>query len=241
MLNYGLIGEKLSHSFSKKYFANKFEKEKISNRTYNLYELSDLSEFSELWKDDKLVGLNVTIPYKTEVIKYLDKLDKVAEIVGAVNTIKRKEDKLVGYNTDVFGFQKSLVEFLDGRSITSALVLGTGGASKAISYVLDRLDIEYLLVSRVKGDLLYQDLNKKIIQEVQLIINTTPLGMYPNIDLCPLIPYSYLNEQHFLFDLIYNPENTLFLKLGMINGARIKNGYDMLVYQAEKSWTIWNQ
>jgi shikimate dehydrogenase len=241
MAKYGLIGKELSHSFSKTFFTYKFEQE---NRTdsYHNFELEDISEFKQLIrKTDKLKGLNVTIPYKEEIIPYLDKLDKEAEKIGAVNTIKfRKDGKLIGYNTDHYGFAKALADFFPMKEKT-ALILGTGGASKAVQYVLEAMDFEFEIVSRQKSmDVIsYDSLNKETISEHLLIVNCTPLGTLPHVDQCPKIPYQYLTENHVLFDLIYNPRETEFMKRGFVKGARVGNGLKMLEYQAKKSWKIW--
>jgi shikimate dehydrogenase len=193
-------------------------------------------------KEDDYQGLNVTIPYKESIMKYLSEIDEVAEKIGAVNTIKITEDnELIGYNTDAYGFEKSLVKLLESHH-KQALILGTGGASKAVAYVLEKLNIEYKFVSRSPNadQLTYDSLNETILNESHLIINSTPLGTFPNIELTPDIPYNYLTKKHLLYDLIYNPEETIFLKQGRDKGAMIKNGSEMLKLQAEKSWEIWN-
>lgn len=237
---YGLIGFPLSHSFSPSYFEKKFESEKIDDAEYKAYPLESIESLCDLI-DTGIDGLNVTIPYKEFVIPYLDDLSEAAEKIGAVNTIKVENGQLTGHNTDVIGFKSSLEGMLDGESVNRALILGTGGAAKAVAYVLDQLGIAYLYVSRKETFLQYADLNQKLIEEHRLIINTTPLGMAPHTDLYPNIPYTYITEQHFLYDLIYNPEKTIFLNKGAEAGATIKNGYDMLIRQAEASWKIWNQ
>lgn len=240
MKKYGLIGYPLSHSFSPSYFKDKFIKEGISFSRYDLYPLERLEQFWELPLDE-ISGLNVTIPYKEKIIPYLDELSEEADKIGAVNTIAFREGRTVGYNTDVFGFQESLLTLI-GDAALKALVLGTGGAAKAVCYVLDRLDIQYLMISRGnKGDMTYDELKKHHIEDHHLIINTTPLGMHPRIEECPDIPYKYLTYKHFLYDLVYNPEKTLFLNCGLNNHAKIMNGLQMLQLQAEKSWDIWNQ
>ncbi|KAA3640402.1 MAG: shikimate dehydrogenase [Bacteroidetes bacterium] len=242
---FGLIGYPLSHSFSKKYFTEKFEKEGILNCRYELFPLESIEKFPELVKiQPDLAGLNVTIPYKELVIPFLDELDEAAEAVGAVNTIRKKDGKLKGFNTDIYGFEQSLVNLLDTRDHKpeKALVLGTGGAAKAVIYVLKKLNIDSHTVSRHagKGYFTYDDLNDHIIGEHRLIINTTPLGMSPNINNLPLIPYPSLGPEHFLFDLVYNPAITAFLAKGKNAGAAISNGLEMLYLQAEKAWDIWN-
>ncbi len=243
---FGLIGYPLSHSFSKKYFSDKFLKEGVSDCYYELFPLKDISEFPLLIKKyPNLKGLNVTIPYKESVLPFLDVFDENAAAVGAVNTIKIHSGKLYGYNTDVYGFEKSLLQFLKTgqlSSIQKALVLGTGGASKAVCFVLKKLGIFYAKVSRdsKKGDLTYEDLDEKILSDTQLIINTTPLGMAPNATTFPALDYELLDSNHFLFDLVYNPEKTVFLTKGKKQGCSIMNGLPMLQLQAEKAWEIWN-
>jgi shikimate dehydrogenase len=239
MRKYGLIGFPLSHSFSPGYFKVKFEKEQINDAEYKSYAIDKIEKFLDLVSDG-LIGLNVTIPYKEKVIPYLDQLDETAKAVQAVNTIKVINGKLIGYNTDVYGFQISLESFLEDDLPSSALILGTGGAAKAVEYVLNRLRIKYSYVSRNPAFITYSELSKEIIQNHRLIINTTPLGMSPNIDSFPSIPYDAITSKHFFYDLVYNPEKTLFLIKAQKFGARIKNGKDMLHLQAEKSWQIWN-
>ncbi len=242
---YGLIGFPLSHSFSKKYFTEKFERENIQGCSYDLFPIENIEELPKLIHSfPNLHGLNVTIPYKEMVFDYLDEIDGVAAAVGAVNTIKIENQKLIGYNSDVPGFRDSLLEFIGTQKIhlIKALVLGTGGASKAVCYVLDQLSIHYLTLSKsnTKGDLTYQELNVEYMASHNLIINTTPLGMSPNTDSCPDIPFSFLSSNHFLFDLVYNPKKTLFLEKGERFGCATKNGWQMLKLQAEKSWEFWN-
>lgn len=238
---YGLIGYPLSHTFSPGYFKNKFEKENIQACKYASYELSDIKQFSDLVKDKEIHGLNVTIPYKELVIEYLDELSPEAKEIGAVNTIKFHDGKLIGFNTDVMGFEDSLRELIGENPIEKSLVLGSGGAAKAVFYVLKNLGIETKVVSRSdKGDLRYSDLEGQM-SNYQLVVNTSPLGMYPKLDTCPDIPYNEITGNHFFYDLIYNPEKTLFLKQAEANGAQIKNGHRMLIIQAEKSWEIWNR
>ena len=247
MKTYGLIGKNLSYSFSKKYFEDKFESEKIENSEYRNFSLSEIEEFPNIISSVKnLCGLNVTIPYKEKIIKYLDKIDKTAQEIGAVNTIKifknRNKTELHGFNTDFFGFAKSLEPHLNS-DIRNALILGTGGASKAVAFVLKSLSIDYLFISRnpkSKNSISYDNLTKNIIENAKLIVNTTPLGMYPNLNNFPKIPYQYLGESHLLFDLIYNPSETLFLKFGKQNKTKILNGLNMLEIQAEKSWKIFH-
>lgn len=234
---YGLIGYPLSHSFSPGYFARKFEEEGILNTRYELYPLEEIDHFRDITNID---GLNVTIPYKEQIIPYLDELSVEAQAIGAVNTIQFKDGHSKGYNTDIYGFKESLVPLLQHRGECRALVLGTGGAAKAVWYVLDRLQISYLKVSRASGDICYSDIDGQLVKKNQLIINCTPLGMAPKIDECPDLPYNSISTEHILYDLIYNPDKTLFLTKGAAHGALIKNGHEMLQLQAEKSWQIWN-
>lgn len=245
---YGLIGKSLAHSFSPKYFKEKFEKEGITGAYYNLYPLENIDEFNQLISDfSDLSGLNVTIPYKSEVIPFLDKLDLSAQEIGAVNTIKFSVEagklKLYGYNTDYLGFWDSIKSLLSVHH-QKALILGTGGSSKAVAYAFKQAGIDFKFVSRNTIDnniLSYTDLNKDIFNQYKVIVNTTPLGMFPNLDDCPNIPYKALTSDHILFDLIYNPELTLFLKNGIRYGAQVKNGLEMLQLQAEYAWEIWNK
>jgi len=236
----GLIGYPLSHSFSPSYFAEKFAQLNIYDSEYLAYSIDDISKINSIFESG-VTGLNVTIPYKEQVIQFLDELSDEAAQIGAVNTIKIENGRKVGYNTDVYGFQASLLEQIGEANIERALILGSGGASKAVKFVLRKLGIEFKIVSRKEQYLTYSNVNKEIIQNHKLIINTTPLGMYPNVDNCPALPYEGLSEYHFLYDLVYNPEKTLFLKKGEASGASIKNGNDMLILQAEKSWEIWNE
>ena len=240
----GLLGRNISYSFSKAYFKKKFEEEGIDNTSYENFDIQSINLFPSIIENTKgLKGLNVTIPYKEEVIPYLDKINKKAKEIGAVNTIKiTKKGKLVGYNTDCYGFKKSLEPFLK-KHHQKALILGTGGASKAIAFSLKELGISCQYVSRnlSKGIAFsYETLTTQDIKNHHIIINCTPLGTFPNIDVCPDIPYEAVNEKHILFDLIYNPEETKFLNLGKQNRATIINGLNMLKLQAEKAWTIWD-
>jgi shikimate dehydrogenase len=242
MRHFGLIGFPLSHSFSKGYFAAKFEKEGITDAVYDTYPIPEIGEFPNLTqKIEGLVGLNVTIPYKEQVIPFLDELHPAAAAMGAVNTILFKNGKSKGFNTDVYGFQKSLEPLLKAHH-THALVLGTGGASKAVVYALNELGISWKYVSRTGNEtqLSYQDLTPEIIAQHTLIINTSPVGMYPNVSDCPEIPYDAIGSQHLLYDLVYNPAETLFLTKGKAQGAEIKNGLEMLHLQAERAWEIWS-
>lgn len=238
----GLIGYPLSHSFSPGYFADKFEKEQIFGWQYDAYPIADIADFPTLWNDiPDLVGLNVTIPYKQQVIPYLDELDETAAKIGAVNTIKKVDDKLIGYNTDAFGFEASLLELLGENTVRKALILGTGGASKAVEYILSKNDIAHQYVSRTakEGQITYDDIDVGILTSHTLIVNTTPLGMYPNIDNCPDLDYNSISSDHYFLDLVYNPPKTLFLKQGEKRGAAIMNGLMMLHQQAEEAWRIW--
>ena len=239
MRKFGLIGFPLSHSFSPKYFAEKFDKEGIRDCQYDLLEIPTIEDVEELL-DGSIEGINVTIPYKEQVMPYLTAIDPEAEAIGAVNTIKIADGEITGYNSDIYGFEHSLLGLLNDDRPTGALILGTGGASKAVKYVLDKLSIAYKVVSRSTGDLIYGELNDEIMNTHQLIINTTPLGTYPNIHQKPTLPYNSLSARHFLFDLTYNPRVTAFMQEGIDRGAKTLNGYRMLELQAEKSWAIWN-
>lgn len=241
---YGLIGYPLTHSFSKKYFTAKFEKEKIVGCQYELFEIPLGSQLTEIVKNhDNLCGLNVTIPHKEAVIPFLDELDEPVKSIGAVNVIKvMPGNKLKGFNSDYHGFRQSLLNFLpaDLKGM-KALVLGTGGASKAVKAALSDLKIEYAVVSRTGSDnILSYEQAAAVFADYKLIINTTPLGMYPKTDTCPELPYQLLDSSFYLFDLVYNPEETLFMKKGLEAGAKVKNGLEMLILQAEKAWEIWN-
>lgn len=245
MIKLGLIGFPLGHSFSKNFYLTKFEDEGIDHVDYDLYPIEHIENFVHLFeKEPDFRGFNVTIPHKQTVMDFVEDLSEEAAAIQAVNciTIHRTMDKLwlKGYNTDAYGFQKSLEPLLKPPH-TSALVLGNGGAAKAVCYVLQKLNIPYQIVSRSKdnGDLTYQELTTDLIESNTLIINCSPVGTYPNIAECPEIPYEALTSQHLLYDLIYNPEETLFLRKGKEKGAAIKNGYEMLVLQAEKNWEIW--
>ncbi len=259
MNHYGLIGYPLSHSFSKKFFTEKFEKENITDSEYHLFPIEHISELPALLNaHPHLCGLNVTIPHKLSVLKYLDWVEHHAKTAGAVNCIrisaqssieavfsgevgiKGHDFRLEGYNTDIYGFEKSLRPFLKDHH-DQALVLGDGGAARAVKCVLESLGINFKVVTRKPqpGNLLFKDLTTRDIKRHTLIVNTTPLGMSPKVDEYPPIPYEAITDDHLLYDLVYNPEKTLFLKKGEEQGAAIKNGYEMLVLQAEKSWEIW--
>ena len=237
MRTFGLIGKTLSHSFSEGYFNDKFHKEDINDAEYKNFELNNISEFTDLISKIKLSGLNVTTPYKESIIPFLDELTPHAKAIGAVNTIQFKDNKLIGHNTDTIGFSQSIYPLLNERN--KALVLGNGGASKAIQYALKTLNIEYKIVSR-KSSFDYSDISSKSIVYYDIIINTTPLGTYPKIADFPQIPYKELNETHLLFDVIYNPTESAFLRFGKTRNCSIKNGLEMLEIQAESSWNIWN-
>lgn len=247
MRKLGLIGYPLGHSFSAGYFADKFKELKIDDCRYDNYPLENIDLFPSLLNQNtELIGLNVTIPYKEKIIPFLTELHPDAKGIGAVNTIRisRNGDKvyLKGFNTDSYGFEQSLLPALTSKH-KKALILGTGGAAKAAEWILRKLGVEPVYVSRTPKNeniLSYQDLSKDIIQAYTVIVNSSPLGMYPNIDNCPDIPYEYLGASHILFDLIYNPSKTLFLQKGEKQGAKIINGLRMLQLQADKAWEIWN-
>jgi shikimate dehydrogenase len=239
---YGLIGYPLGHSFSKGFFAEKFTKENIKDCIYDNFPLSTIEAFPALLKEQPdLCGLNVTIPYKQAVIPYLDELSPAAAQIKAVNCIRFIDGVKTGFNTDAIGFRRSLEPLLKAHH-TNALILGTGGAAKAVQYVFEALNIPYKLVSRqaTAEAVTYDQLDGDVMEENTIIINTTPLGMYPNEEAAPELPYQFLSSQHLLYDLIYNPAITSFLKQGKDKGATIKNGHEMLVLQAEASWEIWN-
>lgn len=237
---FGLVGRHLSHSFSPRYFANKFAKMKV-NAEYHLFDIDDISKVCDIASKSEVAGLNVTIPYKQSVIPYLDKLSKNASEIGAVNTIRKlKNGKLKGYNTDWIGFKNALKPLLKTHH-ESALILGTGGSSKAVSFALQQMGLRYIHVSRTPSNdsILYEDLDFSVFSKFHIIINCTPLGTFPKIDEAPPLPYKYFTAKHIAFDLIYNPEETKFMKLASANGATVSNGYQMLINQAEKSYKIW--
>ena len=250
MRQFGLIGYPLSHSFSQKFFTEKFLQENIVNAKYDNFPIPSIESFAGLWKENpNLEGLNVTIPYKKEVIPFLDHSSAVVQEIHACNCIRKFNNELYGYNTDVIGFEKSLLPFLKPHH-THALILGTGGASAAVQWVLQKLNIQFQLVSRntntieanteMKASLSYDQLAASVIESHTLIINTSPLGMYPNTNEAPPIAYEGITAQHHLYDLVYNPIETLFMKNGLAKGATVQNGLAMLHIQAEESWTIWN-
>ncbi|TDD77443.1 shikimate dehydrogenase family protein [Flavobacterium caseinilyticum] len=241
---FGLVGRNISYSFSKGYFTDKFDNENFVGCSYENFDIPEISAFTEVIKNTSdLKGLNVTIPYKEAVIPFLDKLSKKATVIGAVNTIKiTKKGMLKGYNTDFYGFKKSL-ELLLQPHHKKALILGTGGASKGVAFALDELGISYTFVSREANEngIDYDRINATTFDNYQIIINATPVGTSPNTDAFPLIPYEFFTENHIAYDLIYNPAETQFLKKAKQQGAQIKNGLDMLIFQAEKAWKIWNK
>lgn len=240
--NYGLVGKDISYSFSRGYFTEKFKAMGLSNYSYRNYDFEQIQDFEIIVKEEEhLSGLNVTIPYKEAVIPYLAALDPVAEEIGAVNTIKLTDKGLIGYNTDAYGF-RTVLEPLLQKQHKQALILGTGGASKAIAYVLGQLNISFKFVSRdpAEGQLNYEQLDQDVMGGHKLIINCTPLGTFPDVERKPPIAYRHLTAEHLLFDLIYNPEKSAFLQQGEMRGATISNGLKMLQLQAEKAWEIWN-
>lgn len=242
MVRYGLIGRHLSHSFSQRYFTEKFRREELHGCRYDLYEIETIDLLPQLIADSPgLVGLNITIPYKQAVIHFLDVVDPVAAAVGAVNTIHINDGSLIGHNTDVQGFRNMLLPLLDGNR-PRTLVLGSGGASRAVVYVLKELGLKFRVVSRSRGsgDITWDLLDPALVGACPLIINTTPLGMHPEGDTMPPLPMHTVGPKHILVDLIYNPERTLFLQAGVERGARVANGLAMLHGQAEASWRIWN-
>ena len=244
MAEFGLIGFPLGHSFSRRFFEEKFAREGLPEHSYSLFELPDIRDLPSLiGQKPGLRGLNVTIPHKQSIIPYLDKLDPVAEKIGAVNTVKIANALLTGYNTDWLGFRDSLMNFLPPGFSGNALILGNGGSAQAVKAALNNLGITWKVVSRdpKQGDFTYANCSEKVIFQHSLIVNTTPLGMYPNLSAFPPIPYHALTPAHYLFDLIYNPEKTVFLKKGEDQGARIKSGLEMLHLQAEAAWQIWQQ
>ena len=250
MRQFGLIGYPLSHSFSQKFFTEKFLQENIVNAKYDNFPIPSIESFAGLWKENpNLEGLNVTIPYKKEVIPFLQHSSAVVQEINACNCIRKFNGELYGYNTDVIGFEKSLLPFLQPHH-THALILGTGGASAAVQWVLQKLKIQFQIVSRkgnaieanneMKAYLSYDQLAASVIESHTLIINTSPLGMYPNTNEAPPIAYEGITAKHHLYDLVYNPIETLFMKNGLAKGATVQNGLAMLHIQAEESWTIWN-
>ncbi len=248
MKTFGLIGYRLGYSFSKGFFTEKFEKEALNDHEYVNFELDTIDEFPSIFeKNENIGGLNCTIPYKQEIMPFMDDMDEEAEKVGAVNTVKIIKDgdqiKLKGYNSDVYGFENSLKPMLN-KNHEKALILGTGGASKAIKFILEKLGIEYISASieeeLFEKEIRYGEIDEELIKSHLIIINATPLGTFPNVDTCPGIPYEHITDKHVLYDLVYNPEETLFMKKGKEQGAAVKNGLEMLHLQAIRSWEIWN-
>ena len=238
---FGLIGKNIDYSFSKKYFSEKFKKENL-DCTYSNFDIENISLIESILQKNGISGYNVTIPYKQEIIKFLDEIDEVAKAIGAVNTIKKIDNKNIGFNTDSIGFEKSLIPLIENKKPDSALILGGGGASKAVKYVLKKLKIDYSTVSRKEGksEFIYENLNNLIINRFKMIINCSPVGTFPNINKCPNIPYKHLTKEHVLYDLVYNPIESLFLRRGRELGCKTKNGLEMLEIQANESWRIWN-
>jgi shikimate dehydrogenase len=246
MRKYGLIGYPLGHSFSVKYFTEKFDDEHITDCSYENFPLDDINKFPPLLKDNPdLYGLNITIPYKTQVLEYVDVRDTAVDEIGAANVLKIKREgdntKVYGFNSDVTGIRDSILPHLT-KNLKNALILGTGGSSRAVAWTLKKMGINYTFISRDQkpGAICYGEINSNIISSIQLIINTTPLGMYPDITSCPELDYNLLDKRHILFDLVYNPEMTTFLRSGQERGCSIITGLKMLYSQAEKSWEIWN-
>ena len=238
---FGLIGKNIDYSFSKKYFSEKFKKENL-DCTYSNFDIENISLIESILQKNGISGYNVTIPYKQEIIKFLDEIDEVAKAIGAVNTIKKIDNKNIGFNTDCIGFEKSLIPLIENKKPDSALILGGGGASKAVKYVLKKFKIDYSTVSRKEGksEFIYENLNDVIINRFKMIINCSPVGTFPNINKCPNIPYKHLTKEHILYDLVYNPIESLFLRRGRELGCKTKNGLEMLEIQANESWRIWN-
>lgn len=249
MKTFGLIGYPLGHSFSKKFFTEKFEKEGLTDHQYLNFEIDNINKFPDIFNSEyNICGLNCTIPYKQQVMDYMNEIDEEAEKVGAVNTIKVINTPsgihLKGYNTDVIGFERSIIPMLNENQ-KKALICGTGGASKAIKFILEKFGIKYLSASieneLFDNEIRYSEIDRRMIEENQIIINATPLGTFPKTENCPAIPYEYITEDHVLFDLVYNPEITLFMKKGIEKGAKVKNGLEMLHGQAIAAWEIWNK
>ncbi len=240
---FGLIGFPLSHSFSKKYFTDKFEKEGLINCRYENFQIPSIDQLKDVLAKTGLEGFNITIPYKAQVLSFLHDASEVVKKIRACNCVLIRDGKLQGFNTDVIGFEGSLKNQLEPSIHKKALILGTGGSARAVEFVLVKLGIPYRNVSRKPSakSFSYEQVTPEVIKEYKLIINTTPLGLFPNVVEAPPLPYDQLNTEHFLFDLIYNPEKTLFLKKGEAKGAKIRNGYEMLVLQAEENWKIWNE
>ncbi len=243
MRKFGLIGYPLSHSFSKKYFTEKFAREDIKECAYELYPIQVISELPDLIAKENLEGINVTIPYKKVILPFLTSLSNEVSAINACNCVAINKGQIIGYNTDIIGFRKTFEPHLKAHH-SKALILGTGGASLAVAYTLQQLKIDFLFVSRnahQHNTIAYQQIDADIINAYSIIINTTPLGTYPEVGQFPMLPYQLLSNKHYLYDLVYNPAETLFLKKGKQQGATIQNGTEMLVIQAEESWNIWNK
>lgn len=245
MRKFGLVGYPLSHSFSKKFFSDKFSEEGIADCVYELYPIADIDHFAKMISDDtELVGINVTIPYKVQILPFLDDMDEAATEIGAVNcislTMQDGKRWAKGYNTDAYGFEQSLKPLLNGHR--KALIFGDGGAAKAVKYVLKRLNISFLVVTRKpsKASILYEEVDEALLKEYTVLVNTTPLGMSPDFDTYPDIPYQFITQEHIAYDLVYNPEETRFLEQVKNQGGETKNGLEMLHLQAIRSWEIWN-
>jgi shikimate dehydrogenase len=243
MKQFGLVGKKLSHSFSKSWFEKKFREAGLADHRYENYELEKINFIAPLLKNPQIKGLNVTMPYKESVISFLDDLSAEARKAHAVNCIQFKNGITIGHNTDIYGFSQSIKPFLDTNH-ERALILGTGGASRAVTIALQKIGVEifYATTSGKKGDnyFFYEEISERMLSACKLVINTTPTGMFPNVSECPPLPYGSFTTQHLAYDLIYNPEQTLFLKKAAENGSVTLNGLSMLQLQAEKSWEIWN-
>jgi shikimate dehydrogenase len=240
MKNYGVIGKSLGHSFSPRYFRDKFNELFITDCSYQAFELSSIDEIKALIYENDLSGFNVTIPYKQLIIPYLDEISLLACEINSVNTVRVKNGLLLGENTDYLGFKNTLLKYVQSHH-KRALVFGTGGASKTVAYVLNSLGIECTYVSQSNPDLMnYTQLNSDVVRSHQILINTTPLGTFPKVDTCVDIPYSAITKNHLSYDLVYNPKESLFLTKSRLNGATIVNGLEMLKIQADKSWELWN-
>ncbi|WP_113738158.1 shikimate dehydrogenase family protein [Blattabacterium clevelandi] len=245
MIIFGLIGKEISYSFSKNFFLKKFKKESIIQATYEIFDIPNIEEVLSIFNNPYLKGCNITIPYKKSIISFITELMPEAKIIGSVNVIKiDKKKNRIGYNTDILGFELSFKKDMNQLSYKNpkALILGTGGVSSSISFILNKLGIDHKYVSRKKDKdfLIYEEINQDLLENYKIIINCTPLGTYPKINLCPSLPYEWLSSHHYLYDLVYNPPKTLFLKKGEEKGAMIRNGLEMFRIQAEESWKIWN-
>lgn len=241
MKTFGLIGHPLTHSFSKQYFDAKIADEKLNDVCFKLFDIEYIEQLTNVLQYKSICGLAVTIPYKQTVIPYLNTTNEIVKETNACNCIKIINDKLFGFNTDVVGFKKSFEKYLLPHH-TRALVLGNGGGAAAVKFVLQQLQIDFTIVARKKmtGTFSYEEVDAAIVQQHSIIINASPLGTFPNVSECPLIPYQYITPQHYLFDLVYNPSTTLFMQKGLEQNAVVQNGYEMLQIQAEENWKIWN-